>query len=385
MYDNLKETEVLTNMLRIHDVANIITHAITENSLSIKSEWYQSPESKWNAGTTGGGALKALTNGYHIRNLFTDLYNDRNMPLSFKDLIASLNALDCIGWGFSTEDDTTYLRLERWDWFYKDEVVLILTNIAEMQIDITPDHIITELKIGYKKFATNDQYNSIDSPHGKRTFASKIKAINKTVNQESEFIADNYAIEETRRASVEKNITEESTYDENIFIFEILRIATNDDVRFEIGHTAVNGTNVGRVEEFINAKLTPRHMAARWKNYIFATQNKNPFNFISGEVNYKSTFEVAPQEYTEAEETIYSLQTFEENNPQTENDPILYQHAKFNAEKITFSYPLTIAQYQAVKANPYGLICANGIYGWILDFKYKFEDGMADFTLIEKN
>lgn len=372
MFDTIEESEsVKTDMLFVHDALNIISHCISENQLAVKSDWYGIEN------TLGGGALKALTNGYHIRGLFSDANNERNMPLSFKKLIDSLNALDCIGWGFDTENGETCVRVERWDWFYKDNVVLTLANVAEVVIDIDPDRIISELQIGYKKYATTDQYNSIDSPHGTRTFVNGIKAVSKTETQECDFIADNYAIEETRRARQQKNETEESRYDENIFVFELIKKASD----YEIGHTGLEAELVGNEREFINAKLTPRQMVTRWKNYLFATQNSTPFKFTSGEINYKSSFFPMPQ-YSG---NIISLQIFEDTGLKTtENDPITYLHAKYKAEKITFSYPLTIAQYEAVKVNPYGLISVNGMLGWILDFKYSFADGMADFTLLAK-
>lgn len=380
MYDTITEEEpVNADMLLVHDALNVVSHAISENALAVRSEWYRTPISKWESGTLGGGALKALTNGYKIRGLFTDGENERNMPLSFKDLITSLDALDCIGWGFSTEGNDTCVRVERWDWFYKTNVVLTLTNIAEMQIEVYPDSIFNEFRIGYKKYATVDQYNSIESPHGTRTFANGIKAVSKSKACECEFIADNYAIEETRRAKLQKGETEETTYDENIFVFELLKLR---DVYY-IDSSAIDAENVGRASEFINAKLTPRHMASRWRSYLFSTNNTTPFRFQTGEINYKASFQVRAEEGSRTN-PIQSLRNFYTSSPQAENDDITYTHAIFKAEKITFSYPLTIAQYKAVKANPYGLISANGLLGWILDFKYSFANGMADFTLIAK-
>lgn len=378
MYDNLTEdTPVNADMLLVHDALNVVSHAISENALAVKSDWYKTPESTWNAGSIGAGALKALTNGYHIRGLFSDGDIERNMPMSFKSLIESLNAQDCIGWGFATENGELCIRVERWQWFYKDTVILSLTDVAEVQIDIDPDRIPTELKIGYKKYATNDQYNSIDSPHGMRTFVSGIKAVSKTETQECNFIADNYAIEEMRRASYLENETKETTYDESIFIFEL----TEKQGVYSIGHTAYNAENVGNPKEFINAKLTPRHMASRWKDYIFAANNTTSFKFTTGELNYKASFLVLP-EYLNA---VHSLKPFlGMATAASENEDIAYEHAIFVAEKITFSYPLTIAQYKQVKDNPYGLISVNGRLGWILDFKYSFADGMADFVLLQK-
>jgi hypothetical protein len=397
MYDNLAEDVTKAKMLLIHDALNVISQAISENALSVKSDWYRTPESHWNPGAIrtkangGNGALKAITNGYHIRGLFTEGETQRNMPLSFKDLIESLDAMDCIGWGFSTEDNVLCLRVERWDWFYKDTVILTLDNVAEVTTEVYPDLIQTELKIGYNKFATQDQYNSIDSPHGTRTFVNGIKALSKSITKESEFIADNYAIEETRRARTQVNETEETTYDENIFVFELTRTepivpagGTPIPPSYIIAHSAINATNVGRAEEFINAKLTPRHMAARWRDFLFATNNSTDFRFISGEINYKSSFETHPEADMKIIVGASYLDSFAVKSPQNENDDISYIHAKFKAEKITFSYPISIEDYKTIKANPYGLVSVNGTLGWIMDFKYSLQDGMADFTLIAK-
>lgn len=394
MYDNLAEDVTKAKMILVHDALNVVSHAISENELSVKSDWYRTPESHWEPGAIrtrangGNGALKAITNGYHIRGLFSVGANERNMPMSFKALIEALDAMDCIGWGFSTEDNVLCLRVERWDWFYKDDTILTLDDVAEVTTEVYTDFIPTELKIGYKKYATQDQYNSIDSPHGTRTFVSGIKALSKALTKECEFIADNYAIEETRRARNSVSETEETTYDENIFVFELMRTkpvgpGTPIPPSYSIAHSALDAANVGRAKEFINAKLTPRHMAARWRDFLFATNNTTPFRFTAGEINYKSSFGTAPENRVAVLGADY-LSAFAVSNPQAENDDISYIHAKFKAEKITFQCPISVDDYKAIKANPYGLVSVNGVLGWIMDFKYSFYDGMAEFTLIAK-
>lgn len=381
MYDNLEEEPADVDMIIVNDALDVVTHAISENELSIKSDWY-----------SGKGALKALTNGYKIRGLFTKGSQERNMPLSFKNLIKNMQAQDCIGWGFSTEDDETYVRVERWDWFYQENVLLRCEDANDLTIEVATDYINTEFKIGYKKYATSDQYNSIESPHGVRIFANGIKAVSKSLAVESEFIADNYAIEETRRAR-SKSETEESTYDENIFIFELVHVRENMPSNLQgstyreyyvIGHTAKDAKNVGRVEEFINAQLTPRHMAARWRDYLFAANNTTPFRFTSGEINYKSSFSVRTGDDYPLMTQTTMMPSFATTEPQSEDDDIVYTPAIFKAEKLKFTYPITIEQYGVVKNNPYGLVYVNGRYGWILEFKYSFTDGLAEFTLLAK-
>lgn len=387
MYDEIEEKPSYTDVIMVKDALDIVAGEISDGALSAKSDWY---EYKSNI---GGGALKSLTNGYKIRDLFTKDDNKRNMPISFKDMITNLNALDCVGWGFSNEDNQDCIRIERWDWFYRENQMLEIDDAEELTIETDTDRMITEFVVGYKKYATSDQYNSIESPHGIRVFTNNSKVVNKTLTKECEFIADNYVIEETRRDRFTKSETDSSSYDENMFVLEMIgqKVYTEDqdtglgrmDFNVEIKSTATNAKNVGRVSEFINAKLTPRHMAARWKDYLFQMWNNQPLKFTSGEINYKSSFGVIP--YKDALYEIYSLQTFEDSSPQIENEDITFNPSKLRAEKLSFSYPLTIAQYKAIKKDPYGLVKVNGVLGWIKIFKYSFVDGIAEFTLIPKN
>ena len=387
MYDNIEGIPTMTDVLMVNDAINVITDVIGEKKLKMRSDWYGYEDE------VGGGALKALTNGYKIRDLFTTEDNERNMPISFKDMITNLSAIDCIGWGFSSEGGEECVRIERWDWFYQNDAILEIEDADEVTIEADVDRMISEFIVGYKKYATSDQYNSIESPHGSRSFSNGNKIVNKSLSKECNFIADNYAIEETRRDRYNKGELEESNYDENIFVLELVlekRYVHDPGLdagrlveEIRIGNTATNATNVGRLEEFINAKLTPRHMAARWKDYLFQTSSKQPLKFTSGEINYKSSFSVLP--YVNILENVYSLKTYEDSTPQVENEDIAYTQSKLKAEKITFSYPLTMNQYKKVKNNPYGLVIVNGIPGWIQNLKYSFADGMAEFTLIAKN
>lgn len=388
MYDNLPDTNVEADMILAHDALNVVAKAISENGLSVKSEWYGSTLSKWNATSVfGGGSLKALTNGYRIRGLFSTDEDKRNMPVSFRTMIESLDAQDCIGWGFSEEGGKTYVRVERWNWFYRDNTILTINGANAITREVDASKVATELTIGYRKYATNDQYHSIDSIHGQRTFTSGIKAVRSALERTCDFVADNYAIEETRRARTNKNETEETSYDESIFVFELvhsLETKIGGQERTYIGHTATDAQNIGRGQELINAKLSPRHMAARWRSYLFSTATHSDLRFTSGEINYSGQFGVIPEQEVRASVVTNSLKTENENAIQKEDDNITNAHAIIKAETLSFEYPLTIAQYKAVKDDPYGLVIVNGIPGWIQEVTYRVNDGLAAFKLIPK-
>ena len=84
------------------------------------------------------------------------------------------------------------------------------------------DNVFTRLKIGFNKYGGQDDINSIDTFHTNREYTSGIKAIDKVNNQISNFIADPYAIEFTRRKALDKT-TKDWKYDEDIFVLCLKR------------------------------------------------------------------------------------------------------------------------------------------------------------------
>lgn len=349
-----------------------VCQAISDNALTMQSSWFGPGSGLQKA---GGGRLKCITNGYKIRGLFTDEYNERNMPVSFKDLIESLNAIDCIGWCFDDNNGAASVRIERWDWFYKNDVILEIVNPKDVQRDVNAESVVSSINIGYKKYTTQDEYNSIDSPHGERTFISKIKAINGTRQVLCDFIADTYAIEETRRASFQKDKTEEFKYDESIFILELAQGAVGTSPYVPTGVLSSSGFETP--DSMYNLRITPWHNACRWKDYLFKTNSECRVECTSGTINYNASFK------TDESPFVTTLQIMGEAD-HTENQPIESNRSIIKAETITFTYPISLAEYKSIKANPYGIVMVNGKPCWIKEVSYSFVDGEAEFKLIPK-
>lgn len=372
MFDTLQSTNA-TDVMLVHDALNTITEAITDNQATITSEWYGTPLSNVNpTDTYGGGSLKAITNGYKIRGLL----EDRNMPISFKDMIESLDAIDCIGWGFVGN----VIRVERWRWFYQEHKMLEIDGVREKERIITPDYIVTTLQVGYKKYTTNEEYNSTDTIHTERTFTSAIKATNSEVQKICSWIADNYAIEETRRASKENN--DEFKYDENIFVFELLRRERGGGGNYIVTSTAKNIS--GLEEEIYNMKISPRHNAQRMRDWLFRANNNKDVKMTSSTGNVQAAFDVIADVVVEEKGKDYSLLTYETTSPQAENQDITFERSIIKAEELSVKYPITHEQYKSIMANPYGLVVVDGEECWIKEMTYSFFKEEAEFKLTPK-
>lgn len=391
MWDNLQTDSVFAKMKLVHNVLSDIIRKISENQLLLASEWYGLAKMAFAGGVKaegfGGGALKAITNGYKIRGLFEDENGERSMSISFEKAIKSLNMLDCIGWGFSEENGITRVRVERWNWFYKDAVVMRISNPNEIKREIDADRYYNEFSIGYKKYETSDSYNSIDTYHGERTFLSPMKSIANAKEVSCDFIADNYAIEETRRARFQVDDTEEFKYDENLFVFELsakTSAITNQISGYSVVNNLKSSENVQRPTEQINVQLSPRRCAARWNSFLHRHNNRRALAFSTGKNNYDAVLQCNVTSGSVIQARKNYLEDFADGEAMKENQEMAYIAPLFKAETLSIKYPLTIAQYNAIKANPYGLIVVDGIQSWIKEFSYTFNTGEAEFKLIPK-
>lgn len=395
MTDDLEDNKTLVDMLPIHEALNKISHTISENELLVRSEWYGRVDSQIDPVLFfGDGALKALTNGYKIRDLFAAEDTQRPMSISFADVMKDLNVIDCVGWGFSKEDDKLVVRVERWDWFYQDYIMIEINDPNEIKRSVTPDYIFNEISIGYNKYATSKEYNSIDSIFGERLFVSPIKSINNKKDLQCEFVADNYAIEETRRARYERNETEETSYDESIFIFELSCLIDwfNEEsenfeiVEYEVVNNVVESEGVAREKEQLNVQLSPRRCLDRWKDFLFATNNTLPFTFLSSTINSDATFKCNLSHLIEGSwKQKQFLKDFAKGQNLSERQSVLYEKTKIKSELLEFSYPITITQFNIIRDNPYGIIRVNGEDCWLKEIKFKIATGDCEFKVIPIN
>lgn len=381
-----KSKDVYAEMILVHNAFNRIVECISENQLQCKSDWFKTPNSydaPSGSMSCGNGGLKVITNGYKIRGLHSDGETERNMPISFKDMFEAMDAQDCIGWGFVEENGKLVVRIEQWSWFYKNDVVLSINEPNEKTRAIDTDSIITSLKIGYKKYTTNEDINALDSIHSERTFTSQIKSVSNSKEKLCKFIADNFAIEETRRKAIDAD-TEEYKYDENIFLFE-LQCGNGGGSKFSYviaTGRAKNATNLMNSAELYNAGLSPRRMADRWAWRLATFNSVSPLEMTKGTVNYKAAYKclvstISPPYYT------YYLAS--PSSIIAEDEMIQNSKPLFRAETLKIKYPITISQYQSIKRNPYGIIVVDNEKHWLKEMKFKFKTGEAELTLIPKN
>lgn len=368
--------ESTANVAMIHETLSRVSEAIS--GITVRSDYYGRNDSDVNpTSTIGRYALKCLTLGYWLRNAKDGSNNDFTFNISFKDLFNSLNAIDNIGWGFSIESGTLYLRVEPKQWFYKDAVLMTINNPEYKSRKINPQTAFTRLNIGYDKYESIEETNSIDTFHTQRKFITGIKSIDNELNMISKFIADPFAIEFTRRQSLTKS-TDSWKYDENVFV-----IALKSDESFvktvDIGVEDDEG--IRSPATLINSRLTPINNASKHIDTIFEVNtDKTTAVMQSGTGNLTAGYLLLTESgYTYLQDPISDAGVFYwQNRNLSKTAPIL------KSELIEFEYPICKSDYLTILANPYGKVYVDGVYTYIKEFKYKRSTGLATFKVIPK-
>ena len=355
----------------VHETLSRLTETITDNELTVKSDYFGRRDSEVNPTIVDGiGSLRCFTNGLMLRQAKYENAEDTEpkFTVSLKDIYDGLIATDAIGWSI---EEGKYLRFEQWEYFYKDEIILVCDDIAEITRKFNHETCFAQANIGYAKWEAEER-DGIDGFHGKRQYRTDIKSVDNELTQHCKFVADGYAIEATRR----RMIADESSdwrYDNDIFILDL------DSARQVNTGAGNNAMGLHDAKTVFNVELSPARNAARWYSYIMQGTKGNEMIFAGAEGYAGARTE------SQKDDSVIII-------PITENTDITpaiislsnKREPRTKSETVEFNYPLTFRDFKKIKENPYGLIQFNGEVGWIREIEADLIKGIAKFILIPK-
>jgi len=371
----------------VHETLSRVVEAITNRCMRVKSAYYGRIDSQPFAFDGDGcGALRMFLSGLKLRKA-----PDAKFFASAKDLIGGLNGIDNIG--FSIEPDTTIpgrhvLVIEPMEYFYQDFEILSLDNVALVVNEIQENMHYAKVHIGYKKWEV-EQVNGLNEFNSNREYRTNIETINTTLDAQSNLVAGSYPIEITRQQTFAESGAADTTYDNETFIVCLIRNAYD----FAVEQDAVtNEVNIFDPATVLNYRISPIRNLMRWFKSVIntypnttSTQNKLYFNAGTGNYTASGLLDDATACRLEnaaiAENANLSVFNFA---IQANALPVVKN------ETASFEYPLNIAQYNAIKANPYGYIsytCGNSstaVKAFIKELKFRPARGMANFILRKK-
>lgn len=368
----------------INESLSRVTESITDGAMLVYSDYFgRTDADPYTSASDGCGGLEAITKGLLLRNVQIAGNNTALMSISLKELIDNLNKIHCIGIGIEPDaarPGYDLLRVEQFEYFYADTILINCIAVNRLEIETKVDGFISVLKIGYKKYE-GEEYNGIDEFLSSREYRSTMSCNKKELDLTCEFIASGYAIEVTRNKYTD---TKDWRFDNDTFILCFKR---DSGIVVEQGN--LNTTdNIIDPNTILNYRLSPFRNALRWAKIILSqylpTSSGAKFVFTNGTGNYFAEGILEDGCILEQDSTANSEQAeISEDSFELAADAL----PLWMSERINFEYPLTVAEYNIIKATPYGKIgysFANEPinYGWIDSIKYKADEGMAEFTLI---
>lgn len=367
----------------IHEAASHITEAITDHCLTVKSDYYGRTDSEpYEAAEDGCGSLRVVTSGLRIRNAENPTHF-----MSLKDMFEGLNPIDNIGMGVEPGAGYTgdVLRIEPVEYFYQDVIILNHDFIPRASFDAQSDMAYSVIKVGYKKWEI-ENVNGLDEFNSNKEFRTSLKSINNTLDITSAFVAGGYPIEITRQQSFADTGAADTKYDNDTFIICLRRdMAAYADWEVEQGNI-VNPSNIYSPATAYNWRIRPMYNLMRWwksiaQSYVNLTNTISKLFFSAGTGNLLASGTMATYDPCNVEQ-----------NERAENDDLRFQDIAVGAtpiwkpETVTYRYPMSVKDFNLVKATPNGYInyqCGSGAFakGFINLLMYRPARGEAEITL----
>lgn len=374
-------TEATVSM--VLEAASRITEAITDHCLTVKSDYYGRTDSEPYAATEDGcGSLRVVTSGLRIRNAENPTHF-----MSLKDMFEGLNPIDNIGMAVEAGSgyNSDVLRIEPVEYFYQDVIILNHDFIPRATFDSQADMAYSVIKVGYKKWES-EEVLGLDEFNSNKEFRTSLKSINNTLDITSPFVAGGYPIEITRRQSFADTGAADTKYDNDTFIICLRRdMAAYSDWEVEQGNI-VNPSNIYSPATAYNWRIRPMYNLMRWwksisQSYVNLTNTISKLFFSAGTGNLLASGTIATYDPCNVEQ-----------NQRAENDDLRFQDISVGAtpickpETVTYRYPMSVKDFNLVKATPNGYInyqCGSGDYakGFINLLMYRPARGEAEITL----
>lgn len=278
----------------VHEAGAQISRVITGQPDPFRSSFYGRKNSQPYAYDSNGcGSFISFMNGLQLRGFpiaTSPVY------MSMKDYIDGLRPLHNIGLGIKYDNGNHYILVEEKGFFYREEVVLTLNYITNFKTTIDEKKFFNLVNIGYSEWE-KEGTNGLDEYNSKRQFALKNKQAGATLDLISPFVASPYSLELTRRKQHKDYPTEDTTYDNNIFIICLNRSVDGSGipVNLDIAERDENFTNVQNIlspETTYNIRISPSRILRKHFNVISTSVIKSnatlkDIKFTYGEGNYR--------------------------------------------------------------------------------------------------
>jgi hypothetical protein len=376
------------NTFLIHECYERVSQSVLNKKDAFKSNYFGRKNLGY--GSNGLGSFTALTNGFNIRSF------NKPVLLKLSELFNSTSSVNCLGLGIEQDEtDNEYIRVEPLEYFYDgDREITSMLNIANISVDSNENLIFNTCEIGFDKYGTEegtDKQNTLDGFATRHTYNFPITTVKKVFTKISNYIADHYAIEFTRRVQYLTTSTNQWKFDDDIFFICTNRSEDENGIAISLNIAEKNENfevtnNILAPETGYNLRLTPARMMLLWNKFFSGVYSKsvgNSVKFSNGISNY-----LYQSKMNGNTNDRYNNQLLEENQNIAWDDENNSNNLPITEPiSIKYTYPTSLELFNTIKSNPKGYIsCSKSSTiehrGFIKMITFTPNDGTAEYELI---
>jgi hypothetical protein len=308
-----------------------------------------------------------IANGFALRSFPAS--EKKDVKTSLRALYEGLDAVFCLG--LSIEEP--FVRVEKREYFYGDTVVASFEDVDVIQ---SPSpFIFNELAVGYEKWE-DERVNGLEAFAAETAYAMPVRSIKKRYEAQSSLIADMHAIEFQRREQYDNNSTTPEDFDNDLFVVHSSYNAPN--WASKAGEDIVNVSGLFSPESVYNIAISAKRNLWRHLNFLLSCLVKkagSSIKFLSGKAATDMQSTLVGETFTTVENGDYFIVSPE-------------SLALLSDNQVQFDAPMTLAQFNALKAVPFSAIeyAGNGESGIgnILEIRWKYASNKATIKLLKR-
>jgi hypothetical protein len=229
----------------------------------------------------GDASLILWTNGNQIRGL-----SDKKIFTSLDAIIKFLNSVFCVSYGFETEANVLYLRVERKEYFYDNATqISLLSGQFDFNENLKKDMFYKQVTYGYNVKIDLKQVNGKDAFNTLRKLTSPIANTKNPLDISTNINANGIQIEYMRRLV---DATQDSPLNDQLFAIVVKRSGGDYVSKQDDGYDSITG--VYDAASGYNYDISPSRMIRNWFKFLASTtiySKSKIYKFASGEGNYE--------------------------------------------------------------------------------------------------
>lgn len=272
-----------TNVVLIHEAIERYLTICSNKKNIFKSNFYGRTDLGYPI--DGQFSYTGLSHGFWIRGFeknADDLENKfKPLTTSLKQILQSLHAVHNIGVGIETFGQREFFRVEDLKYFYQPVVTIKLPNqVSKLTRETIPKKYFSSVDIGYTKGGSYEEAFGLDEPNGKSNFVTCMDTLKEIYTALSPFRTDSYGAEFARRKQQLDYPTEDTSYDEDIFLFDMIKTFFGLKLRKYQDDFEEAPTGIFSPETAFNLRLSPINNLLRHGWYLANGFTKYPFEFV---------------------------------------------------------------------------------------------------------